>query len=121
MSDKSSVDSNYEHFLYTFEGKDGNHYGFRYGEPRDARQLTEIFKDVYDWNYLYPKVYDEILLAKDISQEEMRIVSDKTVFHDILTQLEKEMLTAAKELKFEEAAELRDRIKKLKKLHLKIG
>ncbi|MFX0070418.1 MAG: hypothetical protein ACFFAO_04935 [Candidatus Hermodarchaeota archaeon] len=59
-----------EKYLLTFYGKDGNHYGFRFGIPSDAKNLIEIFKDVYGWKYLYPKVYDVKLFQKSIEKKD---------------------------------------------------
>ncbi len=61
------MDKVFSEYNTTFYGKDGNQYGFRFGNPQDAKQLVKIFEDVYGWEYLYPKVYDIKLLEKSIS------------------------------------------------------
>ena len=55
----------------------------------------------------------------DVLVEEETYETDKTVL-DLIVTLEKKMLSAAKNLDFEIAAELRDRIKRLREKDLKI-
>ena len=58
-------------YFNTFEAKDGNCYGSRLAQPycSDVLFVTEIFKDIYGWNYLYPIVYDNELLNKSFQNE----------------------------------------------------
>jgi len=58
-------------------------------------------------------------LAFEVMEEEETYESGKSVL-ELIAELEKKMLTAAKDLDFEKAAELRDRIKRLREKELKI-
>ena len=58
-------------------------------------------------------------LAFEVMEEEETYESGKSVL-ELIAELEKRMLTAAKDLDFEKAAELRDRIKRLREKELKI-
>ena len=53
--------------------------------------------------------------------EEMPFFSSVSDLEKEISRLEKEMQEAAKELAFEKAAELRDRIKKMRMLEIEIG
>ena len=52
--------------------------------------------------------------------EEKEIYGSGVPLLELITKLEKEMLSAAKNLEFEKAAELRDKIKKMRAKDLKI-
>jgi len=52
---------------------------------------------------------------------ELQLIRDEEVFRRQLEKLQQEMRRAAAELEFEKAAELRDRIKRLKELRLQVG
>jgi excinuclease ABC subunit B len=54
-----------------------------------------------------------------VMEEEEEYESGKTI-PQLIAQLEKEMLSVAKDLEFEKAAELRDRIKRLREKDLEI-
>ncbi|MFX1276738.1 MAG: hypothetical protein ACFFBP_18910 [Promethearchaeota archaeon] len=66
MSNQTII-SQKEKYLFTFKSKNDLEFGFRYGIPEDAGQIGEIFKDIYGWNYLYPKVYDPEQLINEIN------------------------------------------------------
>ena len=57
--------------------------------------------------------------AMEVMEEEETYESEKPVL-ELIAELEKKMLSAAKDLDFEKAAELRDRIKRLREKELKI-
>jgi excinuclease ABC subunit B len=57
--------------------------------------------------------------AMEVMEEEETYESGKPIL-ELIVELEKKMLTAAKDLDFEKAAELRDRIKRLREKDLKI-
>lgn len=55
-------------YLHTFYSDD-ELFGIRFGRPEDAKQLIEVYKDVYGWSYLYPFIYNEKLLKEKILNE----------------------------------------------------
>ncbi|MEW6409206.1 MAG: excinuclease ABC subunit UvrB [Nitrospirota bacterium] len=73
--------------------------------------IHEVLRSVYEADYVTVPVVSE-RIERYKSQEELRLM---------IKQIEKEMREAAKNLEFERAAELRDKIKKLKETELEIG
>ncbi|PIQ99426.1 MAG: excinuclease ABC subunit B [Nitrospinae bacterium CG11_big_fil_rev_8_21_14_0_20_45_15] len=78
-------------------------------EPRSIKRTVE--------ESLLKKEYDEPALLVEEDEEEY-LVGKNLI--SVIKRMEKEMLTAAKALEFEKAAELRDKIQKLKMRDLKI-
>jgi excinuclease ABC subunit B len=66
-------------------------------------------------------------LADDYQENLLQVAEELPVFFSLqelekeIGKLEKEMLQAAKELAFEKAADLRDRIKTLRRLEIELG
>lgn len=72
------------------------------------KEITSTFESVFENNYE----------KADHLHEALSEYSSLKSFDAIIEKLEKEMASAAKELAFERAAELRDQIKELKKINL---
>ena len=68
-----------------------------------------IQKAIKDGLEIYLKEEDNLNKRLELDGEEIQL-------HEVVAQLEKEMFTAAKNLHFEKAAQLRDKIKELKKV-----
>jgi len=69
------------------------------------KEISTVFESVYESDYVtVDKVEEEVAVFEDLNKVE-----------DMIENMEKEMKQAAKDLEFEKAAELRDRIKELKK------
>ncbi|MEJ2250205.1 MAG: GNAT family N-acetyltransferase [Candidatus Lokiarchaeota archaeon] len=45
-------------YFQTFLSKDNKVYGLRLGIPEDAEEISEIYKEIYGYEYLDPIVYD---------------------------------------------------------------
>ena len=56
-------------YIGTFQTKSNQSFGVRFVTKSDTKKISDIMQDVYGYEYLYPKVYDDHKL-KDI-------VSDK--------------------------------------------
>jgi hypothetical protein len=63
---EQKLESEYIHTFYA----DDELFGIRFGRPKDANQLIEVYKNVYGWNYLYPYVYKEKVLREKLSEED---------------------------------------------------
>ena len=48
--------------------KNGKEYGLRFATPKDASNISSMFKETYYYKYPYPYVYDIELLKKNISK-----------------------------------------------------
>ena len=48
---------------------DGKEIGARFAKPEDAESLIEVFRDVYQWEYLDPCVYDKNWYKEALSKE----------------------------------------------------
>lgn len=53
-------------YFQNFVAKNGEKYGLRFGEPQDALEISNIFKEIYGYDYINPVVYNIDLLKKDI-------------------------------------------------------
>ncbi len=79
--------------------------------PETIRKgVTDILADVYDRDYLDIPVYE--------ASEEEEVYCEPSKIGPTIERLTREMKKAAKELEFEKAARLRDRIKRLRELEL---
>ncbi len=52
-----------------FVAKNGDEFGLRFGNPNDAEAISMIFKEIYDYKYDNPTVYDINLLRKELSNK----------------------------------------------------
>jgi excinuclease ABC subunit B len=77
--------------------------------PRSIQRAIEVSME-------YSKTSE---FESEVMEEEEFYESGKTVL-ELIVELEKKMLSAAKNLNFEIAAELRDRIKRLREKDLKV-
>jgi len=53
-------------YFQKFVAKNGDEYGLRFGTPHDAKAISMIFKEVYNYNYDNPIVYDINLLKREL-------------------------------------------------------
>jgi ribosomal protein S18 acetylase RimI-like enzyme len=58
-----------KNYFETFKSKDKNLYGLRLGKPQDAREISQIYKQVYNGCYLSPVVYRLQELKKSLSDK----------------------------------------------------
>jgi len=56
-------------YFQKFVAKNGDEYGLRFGEPKDAEDISKIFKEIYDNEYIFPLVYDLNLLKTSLSDK----------------------------------------------------
>jgi len=56
-------------YFQKFVAKNGDEYGLRFGEPKDAKNISMIFKEIYNHEYLTPLVYDLDLLKRELSDK----------------------------------------------------
>ena len=56
-------------YFQKFVSKNGDEYGLRFGEPKDAKNISMIFKEIYNYEYLTPLVYDLDLLKRELSDK----------------------------------------------------
>ncbi|TXT61176.1 MAG: hypothetical protein BAJALOKI1v1_1170009 [Promethearchaeota archaeon] len=45
-------------------------FGIRNAISSDAPYICEVFKSIYEWEYLYPKVYNKMKLIEEINEEQ---------------------------------------------------
>jgi hypothetical protein len=77
-----------EEYLNTFYTDDDDElYGIRFATPKDAHQLVDLFIDVYDYEYLYPWVYD------DASFKE--VLADKNRYWCVVEHVKKELIVGS--------------------------
>ena len=74
---------------------------------RNIIQFHKQLRKILDNLYLYGKLYEEKLEYE---------ISTKEDIEKVISKLTDEMITYAKELNFEKAAEIRDKIKELEKM-----
>ena len=88
--------------------------------PRSA--VRQVSKDIDTGEVMTDDEIDNKILeqANAMSADEQHIVSDPKLFAKHIAKLEKEMLKASKELRFEQAARLRDEIMRLKAFMLQV-
>ena len=55
-------------YFQKFVDKNGIEYGLRFGNPKDAKSISNIFKEIYNYEYLDPLVYNIEELKKEISK-----------------------------------------------------
>ncbi|MFX1569641.1 MAG: hypothetical protein ACFFCV_14875 [Promethearchaeota archaeon] len=57
--------------------RDGQEYGLRLATPKDAKNVSQMFREIYNYKYINPTVYDIELLKKDISKpNKLWVLSD---------------------------------------------
>ncbi|MFW1675869.1 UvrB/UvrC motif-containing protein, partial [Acinetobacter baumannii] len=81
--------------------------------PRSA--VRQAVKEIDTGEVLSDDQIEEKVLeqAQALSADERHILSDPKLFSKHITQLEKEMLKASKDLQFEQAARIRDELVRL--------
>ncbi|MFW9785131.1 MAG: hypothetical protein ACFFFB_22815, partial [Candidatus Heimdallarchaeota archaeon] len=56
-------------YFQKFVSRHGDEYGLRFGKPQDAEVILEIFKEIYQYNYAYPQIYNINYLKKELSKQ----------------------------------------------------
>ncbi|MFW9972827.1 MAG: hypothetical protein ACFFDF_21755 [Candidatus Odinarchaeota archaeon] len=69
LSKKTSVFQEKSDYFQKFISKDGDEYGLRFGKPKDAKNISRIFKEVYNYDYLTPLVYDLNCLQEELAKK----------------------------------------------------
>lgn len=59
-----------ELYFQKFTAKNGEEYGIRFGTPNDAKIMSEIFTEVYGYNYDNPFVYDIDLFKEKLANKD---------------------------------------------------
>ncbi len=54
-------------YFQKFIFKNGQEFGIRFATPKDAKNVSSMFREIYNYNYINPTVYDIELLKKEIS------------------------------------------------------
>lgn len=54
-------------YFQKFTSRNGDEYGLRFGVPKDAEKISMVFKEIYNYEYLTPLVYDLDLLKRELS------------------------------------------------------
>jgi len=55
-------------YFQKFIDKNGVDYGLRFGTPNDAKAISSIFREIYNYEYVDPLVYDVENLKRDLSK-----------------------------------------------------
>jgi hypothetical protein len=66
ISKKDLIPHQEDVYFQKFVSKNGDEYGLRFGEPKDAKNISMIFKEIYNYEYLTPLVYDLNLLKREL-------------------------------------------------------
>lgn len=56
-------------YFQRFIAKNGDEYGLRFGESKDAKDISMMYKEVYGYDYVNPLVYDLNLLKRELSEK----------------------------------------------------
>ena len=54
-------------YFQKFLSKNGEEYGLRFATPKDAKNISTMFREIYNFDYINPIVYNIKLLKKEIS------------------------------------------------------
>ncbi|MBY8985393.1 MAG: hypothetical protein KGD65_10015 [Candidatus Lokiarchaeota archaeon] len=68
ISKKDLIPQGENVYFQKFFSKNGEEYGLRFGEPKDAKNISMIFKEIYNYEYLTPLIYDINLLKRELSE-----------------------------------------------------
>ncbi len=60
------VENSLSRYIGTFQTKTNQSYGVRFVNEEDTKKISDIMHDVYGYEYLYPKVYDEQKLKENV-------------------------------------------------------
>jgi hypothetical protein len=69
LSKKQLLQQENNYYFQKFVSRRGDEYGLRFGKPQDAEVILEIFKEIYQYNYAYPQVYNIDYLRKELSKQ----------------------------------------------------
>ncbi|MFW9971538.1 MAG: hypothetical protein ACFFDF_15190 [Candidatus Odinarchaeota archaeon] len=69
ISKKQLEDQEKNYYFQRFISKKGDEYGLRFGKPQDAEVILNMFKEIYQYNYAYPLIYDIEYLRKELSNQ----------------------------------------------------
>ncbi|MFX1571657.1 MAG: hypothetical protein ACFFB0_02830 [Promethearchaeota archaeon] len=53
-------------YIHKFLSKNGEEFGLRLANPDDAESISKIFKEIYNYEYINPYVYDSELLKQEL-------------------------------------------------------
>ncbi|MFW9824387.1 MAG: hypothetical protein ACFFE4_15695, partial [Candidatus Thorarchaeota archaeon] len=67
LSQKDLIFDEERVYFQKFVSKNGDEYGLRFGTPDDAKAISMIFKEIYENDYIYPLVYDNNLLKRELA------------------------------------------------------
>jgi hypothetical protein len=56
-------------YFQKFVSKNGDEYGLRFGTPKDAKSISMLFREKYEYKYINPLVYEIEYLKKELSNE----------------------------------------------------
>ncbi|TFG18358.1 MAG: hypothetical protein EU530_09415 [Promethearchaeota archaeon] len=56
-------------YIGTFQTKTKQEFGVRFVTKNDTKKISDIMQDVYGYEYLYPKVYDETKLQDSVTDK----------------------------------------------------
>lgn len=64
-------------YFQKFSFKNGQEYGLRFATPKDAKNISSMFREIYNYKYITPTVYNTELLKNDISKpNKLWVLSD---------------------------------------------
>ncbi len=69
LSKKQLLDQKKNKYFQRFVSKHGDEFGLRFGIPQDAEVISKIFKEIYQYNYAYPLIYDIDYLRRELSNK----------------------------------------------------
>jgi hypothetical protein len=69
VSKKSLAIEKEDIYFQKFISHDGDEYGLRFGLPQDAKAISNLFKEIYGYNYAYPLIYNIDHLKKELSKK----------------------------------------------------
>lgn len=83
-------------YIGEFESKkDKRQFGVRFATPKDAKSISEIMKDAYGFEYLYPKVYSEEQLSQSLKEDKQSSRLEKKELWGIAESLDENHELAA--------------------------
>ena len=68
-TDDYLVEQKKDAYFQKFIAKNGEEFGLRFATSHDTKAISMIFKEIYDYNYAYPIVYDIPHLRKELSKK----------------------------------------------------
>ncbi|MHA1112521.1 MAG: hypothetical protein ACTSRE_15615 [Promethearchaeota archaeon] len=66
-------------YIGTFQTKTNQSFGVRFVTKNDTKKISDIMQDVYGYEYMYPKVYDETKLKEIVSDKDQMWILAESV------------------------------------------